>query len=344
MNRSELEKRLVRALPAIAAVVFVFATVATAHWLYRGAPDLQRAPGWFYQWVNKGSFDMLLVAASAALLPSLVRTSFRWARAGFWRATGCIVVGSLLLQLATGIIARIDVKGWTERFYVGHGEFTERAKVVTDAIGVLRNYERLALQNQLGLYGPSKPPGTYAVYFIIDRTSRWPLIAWLISPLAKVVQRDPGVWPQDLSLVTWTILVLGLWAALTAVPLCWLGRTLLSDGSEDERTWLYPAWLFASSPAINVISVHLDSTLFPLLAATCLASCVWSVRVGRSWPAAVGGVVGMLAVYCSYGNAPIFGLAVAAMLGMSWQTHGSLRASRWPLAALAGGALLVLFS
>jgi hypothetical protein len=331
---------------AWSGALFVVASVVTAGWLYAGAPPLSRVPGWFYQWANKGSFDMLLVAAATALVPVLVRTSFRWVRARFWAAATCVVLGSILVQIATGVVARQGIRGWTERFYVGHGEFTLRAKSVPDALRLLRDYEQLAAARELGLFGPSKPPGTYAVYLLIDRTARWPLTKAVLAPLYPIVARDPGVLPQDLTLVSWTILALGLCAALTALPLCWLGRTLFEGTAEDERVFVYPAWLFVSAPAINVITVHLDSTLFPLLSAASTAACAASLRAessrARGLLAAAGGAVGMLAIYCSYGNLPILGAGTAVALGMALQQRGTLRAGLLPVVAMLAGSLSVL--
>ncbi|HKP59956.1 MAG TPA: hypothetical protein VJV78_24700 [Polyangiales bacterium] len=344
MERPESPSYKSRASAWIGALSVV-ATVVTAGWLFAGAPQLSRAPGWFYQWLDKGSLDMLLVAASTALLPVVVRTSFRWVRSRFWLAAGCVVVGSILVQLAAGVVARRDVRGWTDRFYVGHGEFTARTKTTPDALYLLRNYEQLAQQRQLGLYGPSKPPGTYAVYLLIDRTSRWPLVQALIGPLISIVARDPGIWPEDRPRITWTIVVLCLCAAFTALPLCWLARALFPGVGADERALLYPAWLFVSAPAINVITVHLDSSVFPLLSATSTALCAASVRAGtaraRGLLAAAGGGCGMFAVYCSYGNLPIFVMGAAVVLGMAL-SQASWRAAILPLLAAGAGALSVL--
>jgi hypothetical protein len=349
----------------LVALALVAAAGLTAVWLYRGAPDLARAPGWFYFWVNKGSLDMLVVAATTAALPWLVRASFRWAGPRPWVAAWCVVAGSIALQIATGLIARTQIHGWTERFFVGHGEFTMRAKEVPDALALLRNYESLAAANQLGLYGPSKPPGTYAVYLAIDRTSRSELVRSLLTPLTQIVALDPGVQPADRALVAWTIFVLGLCAALTILPLCQLGRMLFAGQAESPRVYTYPAWLFAAAPVTNVITVHLDSTVFPLLSAASVAACAFSTQLvagpeglaaeGGGHPrvsavaASVGGMFGMLAVYCSYGNLPILalgGVTIVAMLLQHRAEAGSasrpLIAFAVPLAGFVGGALATL--
>jgi hypothetical protein len=343
------------------------ATILTALWLYLGAPSLAHTPGWFYQAVNKGSFDMLLVAAAAALLPMLVRGSFRWARARPWAAGMCLVAGSIALQVATGLIARRGIHGWTERFYVGHGEFTAISRFVPDPLSLLRNYEDLAARNQLGLYGPSKPPGTYAVYLAINASSHSSTVQSLVAPLARIVALDPDIQPADRVLVAWTILFLGLCAAFTTLPLFWLGRILFAGNADSARVYTYPAWLFATSPVINVITVHLDSTLFPLLSATSVAfsACAAQLATGPEGLAAesgglqqqsaavgmAGGLLGMAAVYCSYGNLPILAMDVAIILALLFQqrSEAGLKLRRlqayWPpLAGLltGAGAMLLL--
>jgi hypothetical protein len=94
-----------------------------------------------------------------------------------------------------------------------------------------------------------------------------------------------------------------------------------------------------------VITVHLDSTLFPLLTATSTALCAASVRAasarGRVLLAAAGGGIGTLAIYCSYGNLPILGVGVAVVLGMALQ-RGTLRAAVVPALATLAGALALL--
>lgn len=352
-------------LTVLATLVLLAATLLTALWLYRGAPDLARAPGWFYQAVDKGSLDMLLVAAAAAALPFLVRASFLWARPRPWSAASCVVLGSIALQIAAGLVARQGIRGWTERFYVGHGEFTARARHVPDALSLLRNYEQLSAANQLGLYGPSKPPGTYAVYLAIEHSARSPALQSLLAPLAEIVALDPGIQPNDRVLVAWTILLLGLCAACTALPLFWLGRMLFAGHAESPRVYTYPAWLFATAPVTNVITVHLDSTLFPLLAATSTASCAWSAQLatgpdglaaesgGLHRPSAIaaagGGAIGLLAVYCSYGNLPILAIGAVVIVALLFQLRTDAgRSSRWllaygpPIAGLVAGALAML--
>lgn len=328
-----------------------------AAWLYRGAPGLERTPGWFYQAVNKGSFDMLLVAAAAACLPGLVRLSARLARgeaSGSPRrqlgaAAATLVLGSLLLQLATGLVARHGVRGWTERFFVGHGEFTTRARAVPDALALLRNYEELAAGRQLGLYGPSKPPGTYAVYLAIDRSARWPIVRDALAPLGELLGRDPAVPADQRALFAWTIVLLCLCAALTTVPLVGLAAVLFAE-PRDRAVFTYPAWLLASAPVMNVITVHLDSTLFPLLSASALCASALSLRArtraaSLAW-AALGGGLGTLAVYCSYGNLPILALSAALMLALALEQAPEFaprgRATALALLGFAAGVLALL--
>ena len=306
---------------------------------------------------------MLLVAAAAAALPWLVRASFRWAGPRPLAAAACVLLGSIALQIAAGLVARGQIHGWTERFFVGHGEFTARAKDVPDALVLLRNYETLSAANQLGLYGPSKPPGTYAVYLAIDRTARLAPVRLALSPLTEIVARDPAVPPQNRELVAWTIFVLQLCAALTVLPLCWLGRILFAQHVDSPRVFTYPAWLFATAPVTNVITVHLDSTLFPLLSALSTLLCAWSMELWRRrggfeadftqslWPSAAaagcGGFVGLVAVYCSYGNLPILGLGIVLATALHLQLRAEANATQaamrgWiaPIAGFAVGALI----
>lgn len=323
-----------RPLRIAACVSFAILGLATAAWLERGAPQLRSLPDWFYTSADKGSLDMLLVAVCAALLPVLVRRSFGWAQRSFALAAGHVLLASLILQLATGLMARTGAGGWIDRFNMGHGEFTLRAKGVSDPIWVLRNYEPLVAGEQLGLYPKTKPPGTLGVYLLIDHTARWPIVEHALWPLSAIVGRLPAVLPEDRTLVTWTVLSLALCSALTALVLCFVSRSLFGGRVQDARSLLYPAWLWVSAPAVNVITVHLDSTVFPLLSALCLWLCVHAARTQRSWPAALGGGLCMLAVYCSYGLMPLLLLCAALLPG---GRGGMLR-----LGALCAGALGML--
>jgi hypothetical protein len=340
-----------RSVRIFASAVLLAVAGGTALWLFGGAPQLSRTPGWFYQAVDKGSFDMLLVAAAVATLPLLVRSSFRLSGPRPWTAAMCVVAGSIALQLAAGLVARQQVRGWTDRFFVGHGEFTWRAKDVPDGLALLRNYEALAAQNQLGLYGPSKPPGTYAVYLALDRSARLPLVAAAVSPLRDLVARDARVPEPQRTLFAWTILVLGLCAALTALPLYWLARVLLEPFAEEGsgRVFTFAAWLFASAPAVNVITVHLDGSVFPLLSALSTALCAWSAARAGARPlaaglaAAAGGLCAVFAVYCSYGNLPIPAMGVVVMIGLLVERRfaRSLGRRAWlaPLLGFVAGVL-----
>lgn len=172
----------------------------------------------------------------------------------------------------------------------GHTEF---AKVTVEQPGVLyaiQNYETLAKKKSYG-YIPSKPPGTLLFYMLTEKLSRavWP-------------SSDPETRLNNLytfASITWPVL-----SYLVLIPLFFLARELFESSEWAIVTCLF----YMTVPSINLITLHTDQVLFPLIVVTPVLLTIVAMRKDNLLLAALSGMILYLAVYCS------FGLAVVGLL------------------------------
>lgn len=332
--------------PRVATIVLALLTLASLVKWWRGFPGLNEIPGWFYRTNDVTPVGPVLAVVTAAFAPTAVRYARRAARRNqHVRALVVLVFLGAAVQSTTHFLVPAGLEQAFERLTVGHGEFLRVATQRKNSLlETLRDYDDLYEQRALGVFAGSKPPGTLGTYIVLDKLSRLRPVTELLTPLVEHASRSPHVRdvPRSAALA---LVLFPLLTFVAIVPLVWLGRMLFDD---DESG--YDAALLAySTPALLLIDLHLDGSLFPLLGVTSVALAVHAARKQRWWAALVGGCVGMLGTYCSYAllTCLLIGAGAAVLPAIqAYRLHRNgralLKASLTALTYLAGALITLL--
>jgi len=288
-------------------------------------PLFTSLPGWFWHLRNKRPKPWPLFVG-LALLPAAVLLAAR--RLGShrpgWVLAGLVCCGTLL-QHGLALVEGRGLDGMRDRIvHAGHAEFALVAVGQKSLLDVAAHYEEKIENGELGRYAHSKPPGTLLFYMLTERLAR-PL-----STSSDPVDRLEGL--RDLAALAWPAV-----SMLVLLPLYWLGRRFV--GCEQA---LVACLLYIAVPAAQLITLHTDQVLFPVL----LVSTVWLATVAcaqdRPWLAALAGAVAYLAVFCSFQLLLALPMAIGASAAVAPAARRAARLRRCWLAFALGFAALFL--
>ncbi len=269
MRRPSLVAGLVLTLMHLALLVFRL-------------PWLVKTPGWFWGFEDKPFAMPVLVAAAAvasvALLTWVVRadTVNAWARLLIVFLTGAAIQHGLALSEGRGL------NGMRDRIvYTGHAELVVVAVTHPNAVELIENYEQWATSGELGVFAPSKPPGMLLFYVLTDR------VAQALNATSDPEERLEQV--RTLAAWTWPFI-----SMLAILPLFILSRIIARDSA------LAACVLFVAVPSVQLITLHTDQVLFPLVSLSSAALVALSFTK-RNWALAVAaGASIYLAAFVSF--------------------------------------------
>jgi hypothetical protein len=261
----------------------------------------------------------LLVALMAA-------TSFAlW----FIFAARCRPALKIGLLLLLGYAIQIGL-AWTEGrgldgirdriVHTGHAEFAAVAVSRESALDVVKRYELLLAEGELGDFAHAKPPGQVLIYMATERVGSW------IHGGGDLPARYR--WLCTFAAVVWPFV-----SVLALLPIYWL-MSLLGD---RERGLLACA-LYLLIPSVELITLHTDQVVFPALLMLVLVSAVVAFRRGSPWLGLVTGALCYLAVFCSFVLAWSAVLVVLLGLGIAWNPKAREMEWRGPVRAVIGMA------
>lgn len=267
--------------------VFIIFLLTGIHWLilYLRIPVLDSLPYWKYNLrpipINPAWIAFVFVCLALAIVLSFLKIS------NALKLLALIVLGTAM-QFGLAFSKEQGLDGMRVRISdSGHTEF---AKVTVEQPGVLyalQNYETLAKKKSYG-YIPSKPPGTLLFYMLNEKVSR------AIWPSSDPVARLNNLY--TFASITWPVL-----SYLVLVPLFFLARELF----ESSQWAIVTCLLYITVPSVNLISLHTDQVLFPLLVVVPMLLALVAVRKNNLLLAALSGITLYLAVYCSFGLAVV---------------------------------------
>lgn len=361
MQSLPARQRVVRALPAVGVGLLTLGQLVL---VAAGLPGVRAIPGWFYGPATRGLGAGWAMAAVCLLTPWLVHHTLRAARRG---NVGLTLVAALTLGLATqALFIPLDAKregSLLARHDGGHGEFHQIARSQRGhVIATLQHYEERVEAHELGAFTPTKPPGALAFYALLDSLGRGPLAGHLTSlrELAqtnvRVAVYEDGFTAAAVAFPILTALLLPLVVLLGArlhAPPDALGP---SDGGEPPephaglRAGAAAAVLTATSPALLLITYHLDGALYPLVTALslCLVGLAMRVHGATRGPSLSAKVLGLAllsgvtfgaGLYVSYSLLPALGLVLGVVLALGLATPHRARPLRRGLLTLLGFAL-----
>ncbi|MCB9626118.1 MAG: hypothetical protein H6725_01965 [Sandaracinaceae bacterium] len=320
-----------------------------------GLPLVRTIPAWFYAPRPRGLGAAWAMAGVCVLGPWLVAVTVRAARAGSMART-CLAALALGL-LTQALFVPLDaerMESLLTRHEGGHAEFHTTARARRGAVlSTLRHYDEQAASGELGAFPPSKPPGALAVYAALDALGRGPLAGHL-QPLRTLARERPRVASIEDGFVAASF-GFPLFTALLLPLMVALGVRLHGGDSPVERqaglqAGAAAAVLAATSPAMLLITYHLDGALYPLFAMLTLIPVSSAMRVhGPSGGAALsarvlalgtlGGVVFGVGLYVSYSLLPVLGLVLGVPLAFGLATPHRARPLRRAALVLLGFAL-----
>ena len=322
---------------AIGALVVV--ALASTAWVFLGYPGLATSHGWFYRPAERELGSLAVLGSVAALAALLLTVGRRLGRRGATApALALLCAGGFVVHL--GAYTAVDDRGWDgvwQRVGEGHGEFARVAAARRGAVlETLLDYEALAGAGRLEGYARSKPPGSLAVYMVVDALARHPVIWRVLTPLRMSAQQHPRT--SDIAGAAALIaLLFTLGSALTIVPLLYLARGLFGADQIGYDAGL----LYVTCPAFMVIGFHLDNALFPAVVVTACALAARGARRDDLAASAGAGVVSGLAIYLSFGLLAAAGLALGCVMVVAAERAATLgwRDGVRPLAR-HGGAVI----
>lgn len=318
------------------AVAIVLGGCGTAALWITGAPN--GLSSWFYRihWRAlrpEPSASVLAIVALALALASLRAASVRH----HLRALVFLVLASLAMQGSSLLLVGPGLETAFERFDGGHGTFLEAAYRLRERpLGeLLRGYHAEAERGSLGDFAPSKPPGTFALYAAIVGLSELPAVRHALAPIAAAAQAR-GVAGERAPRIAAAAVLFPMLTALVVLPIVLLGRALggsLQVGYEAALLW-------ASCPAVLVITHHTDGSWYALLVALGSALSALGARRDRRDLTIAAGLVLAIAIWSSYGLLPAIGIAGAAQLSASIADTSVRTPRAWVRRAARHGAIL----
>jgi hypothetical protein len=356
--RPTLRQRLSRAAPwlGLALLTLLQLVLFAAH-----LPGIRRLPGWFYPPIVRGLGAGWAMAAVCLLTPWLVHLTLRAARAG--RTAGTLTAALTLGLVTQALFVPLDANredSLLARHEGGHGEFHAIAQGTRGHLrDVLQHYDERAEARELGVFAPTKPPGALAVYAGLDALGRGPL-AGRFTGLRTLAQLSPRVSGYPDGFVA-SVLLFPLFTALLLPLVVLLGARLhqrdqyLHEAPPEGRPGALEAGaaaavLTATSPALLLITYHLDGALYPL----CAVLALWLVSVAMSMHgpqrglslsarvlalATLAGVVFGAGLYVSYSLLPALGLVLGVVMAFGLATRHAARPLRRSALTLLGFAL-----
>ena len=279
---------------------------------------LARSPHLFGRWpfamhygyankhvLSHGWAPVLPLALSLIVLAVVVS---RW-----WTRPGAFVVAlflcAVLLQLSWSLLddtaaARISATLLSKHY--GHSEFVELAHDAASPLQVAREYEQIAAIDPRFVYTKSKPPGQLLFYALSVRLFR---LLGLDGASGRAVEAL-GFF-ADSPYASFGPFATVLFVSLSCAPVFVLYR--LGSALVDPTVGAYLALSFVLTPALNLVTMHMDQVLYPLLAASVLYAMVLAVGRGPRY-AAVAGCLTYASVYVSFSLLflfPVIGLLLA---------------------------------
>jgi len=354
--RPTLRQRFSRAAPGLGLALLTLLHVAL---FATHLPGIHRLPGWFYPPVVRGLGEGWAMAAVCLLTPGLVHLALRAARAG--RATGTLLAALALGLVTQALFVPLDANredSLLARHEGGHGEFHATARGTRGHLrDVLQHYDERVEARELGLFAPTKPPGALALYTGLDALGRGPL-AGRFTGLRELATLSPRVAGYPDGFVA-SVLLFPLFTALLLPLVVLLGARLRApEQAPGEPAQAAPgleagasaAVLTATSPALLLITYHLDGALYPL----CVVLALWLLSVAMSVHGAqqglslsarvlslatLAGVVFGAGLYVSYSLLPALGLVLGVVAALGLATRHAARPLRRSALTLLGFAL-----
>ena len=310
---------------------------------------LVREPGSFARWplqshffyhdkniLSNGVVALFPLAAAFLWLMVVVsriprRRSPRRKQRLAWLLFLCAVAMQWSFSLTEGVGPKRILATLLDPHY-GHSEFVVLASLESNPVAVARNYEQASETNRAYRYAKSKPPGQLVFYVLSYDLF---LISGADAPLRWLAARL-GYFDRN-SLTSFGVFASLLFVFLSCSPILVLYRTGRLVG--DETLGLLAGLVFALLPSVNLVTMHMDQVLYPLLAAATLHFAVLAAMRDQAF-GLVAGVITWLAIYVSFSLLFLVPALLLVWSAYGWLDVASRRRQALSIAYYVAGLLL----
>jgi hypothetical protein len=224
----------------------------------------------------------------------------------------CAVALQMSWSLLDGVAAARISSTLLSKHY-GHSEFVELAHDSAGPWRVAREYEHLAASDPRFVYAKSKPPGQLLFYTLSVRLFE-------LLPLEALSQRAVKMMGffADSPYASFGPFATLLFVSLSCSPVFILYRlgTLLVDHTVGACLCLS----FVLMPALNLVTMHMDQVLYPLIVTGALYTLVLGVHRNPTY-AVLAGVVTYAGIYVSFSLLFLFPTISLLLLGYGAFCH-----------------------
>lgn len=292
-----------------AALMVAAAVLVAAIFAFDLTPWVRGGFGWRWEYVPVGAG---IIAFAALVAGYIMLAGWLMAR----RAGARVMLAVAFVAAALIPVAAVSLRGETLHVLFGR-VFSEVASYhmvgaaqVDWAGGEWRDWPEV--MGRVGSHVGTSPPGLLLGYGLTtDLIGRSGAALPLSRPLIEAVCADYRVYDLTLAEVAsgWLGVLYPVWAALAVFPLYGLARRVGQPRPEAA------ALLWPLVPGLSGFAVS-NSTVFPLLALTCL----WFLVGGGRWRIVAAGVMFGLATFVNLALLPLAGLAGFYVLLRWWMS------------------------
>lgn len=293
-------------------------------------PLFEKLPGWSWPLDLKPPASWfwmvpLVLVPVALIFLALTKNRSRWVILPLFMVLGATMQYGLAFLDGQGMHAMES-----RAIFTGGNTFANVAASQSSISEALVNYREIVSMQQEGKeYLATKPPGNLAIFMFTECLASW------IHPTEQIFEKTAWLW--TFASYTWPAL-----SQLVLIPLFLLSETVF-----DQARGRWACALYVLVPTVNLITLHTDQTVFPLVFVSIALLGVMSFLHGGIGLAFVAGVLTYLAVFCSFGLAIIvvllLGFGLAAVPTDLWLARIFLVAKFFCSFLLGMGLVALLF-
>lgn len=252
-------------------------------------PLIQKLPYWFWplRTLDNPQYGWIILILAVNLGLFLLVQKFPD------RVFGNIILLILLGFTTQHMFALIEGRGLDgmrdRAVNTGHADFAYDAANPPSIGRVLRDYRSMIANQEIHHYPHStKPPGHFLVYILSSR----------------IAQAQPWLGPNPFQqLTTFLSIFFPLLTYLTLIPLFFLTRLFLPQ----KQVYLV-LFLFITAPNINLMTLHLDQSLYPLLFILPVTLYLYGHKTGKAYLLVLSGLTIAAALMVSFSLIPIIAI------------------------------------
>lgn len=241
-------------------ILLIIVSLSIAYWttLAFGIPVFQNLLFWFWQFEYKPAVNwwiIPLIAAVSYFSVSIVLKHHHNQRHNII----ILIFTGYFLQFGFSFIEGKGLDSLKDRMIVySHSEFASIATKIDDISVLACNYEALADSNKIGVLPKSKPPGALIFYTLLEKAAN----------IFSTIDTTQDKYDRFIS---FAVFIFPLISYLVLIPLYGIGREIL-----PEKYANLPGLLYIFLPNINLVTMHLDQVLYPLI----VAVTIWLILLG----------------------------------------------------------------